>query len=196
MPIMPCGGASLQRDRRGGDPSKAVAPRLVVPGREAGFSWIMHLSGQLCGYWIAVQSSQPHRCLPHVGYMSLLSCSATNMASKRDQDQVFDVEVAEEEVLDPEPRMKRHRAADQSRSQSAQQNADTDPTTGQRYAFGGLDDASYATVPFDEELDVEDEQDALAYLRSVRYVFSHPTSVNLQHHKLRPLPPKARRAEC
>ncbi len=40
-----------------------------------------------------------------------------------------------------------------------------DDTYGQRCVFGGLDKA---TAPQDDDLEVEDEQDALAYLRSVR----------------------------
>lgn len=50
---------------------------------------------------------------------------------------------------------------------SSRRNASgVDPTYGQRGAFGNLD---YATVPSDEDLEWEDDTDALMYLRSVRH---------------------------
>ncbi|KAF6837459.1 snare complex subunit vam7 [Colletotrichum plurivorum] len=46
------------------------------------------------------------------------------------------------------------------------QNAHIDPTWGQKYVFSSSDGAT--TVPFDAELDFEDDADAMAYLKSVR----------------------------
>lgn len=45
---------------------------------------------------------------------------------------------------------------------------DVDETYGQRYVFANLDDPTAPSS--DEEFEVEDEGDALAYLRSVRLV--------------------------
>ncbi|KAF6806120.1 snare complex subunit vam7 [Colletotrichum sojae] len=46
------------------------------------------------------------------------------------------------------------------------QNAHIDPTWGQKYVFSSSEGAT--TVPFDAELDFEDDADAMAYLKSVR----------------------------
>ena len=47
--------------------------------------------------------------------------------------------------------------------------APMDVTYGQRLVFMSVEDS---TVPSDDDLEFEDEGDALAYLRSVRYVYS------------------------
>ncbi|KAI0125058.1 hypothetical protein BJ170DRAFT_585106 [Xylariales sp. AK1849] len=60
--------------------------------------------------------------------------------------------------------VKRHRY-NASLQPSKRQSSAVDQTSGQRYAFGNLNSA---TVPSDEELEWEDDTDALAYLRSVR----------------------------
>lgn len=68
------------------------------------------------------------------------------MASKR---------TAEDETELKAPKNKRHRTSR------------TDPTSGQRGAFGDL--GSTTTAPAgDSDLDCEDDSEALAYLRSVR----------------------------
>ena len=46
------------------------------------------------------------------------------------------------------------------------QNAYMDPTWGQKYFFLGQDATS--TIPQDDDLDFEDDSDAMAYLRGVR----------------------------
>ncbi|KAI0118303.1 hypothetical protein GGR51DRAFT_499001 [Nemania sp. FL0031] len=74
------------------------------------------------------------------------SFSGTNMASKR---------TAEDEAESKAPKTKRHKTTR------------TDPTSGQRGAFGDLGSATTAPTG-DSDLDCEDDSEALAYLRSVR----------------------------
>jgi predicted Fe-S protein YdhL (DUF1289 family) len=99
--------------------------------------------------------------------------NTVTMGCKRNQDEVDDILYSDDDEREVQSPPKRHRAAPKAAArQSKQQDAQTDPTTGQRFVFAGLDDDDFATVLSDEDLDVEDEQDALAYLRSVRYVHS------------------------
>lgn len=63
----------------------------------------------------------------------------------------------------PEPANKRRRDQASSKSKGAEQKPDA--TYGQRSAFGSLE---HATHPSDDDLEFEDEGDALAYLKSVR----------------------------
>lgn len=58
-----------------------------------------------------------------------------------------------------------HNHSDNNNNGSKQR--DVDPTYGQRYALAGM---HTRTVVSDEELDIEDESDALLYLRAVQYV--------------------------
>ncbi|KAI0153575.1 hypothetical protein BJ166DRAFT_360516 [Pestalotiopsis sp. NC0098] len=60
--------------------------------------------------------------------------------------------------------VKKHRFNGSSNS-SKRHGQGVDETYGQRFAFGNLD---AATIPVDEDLEWEDETDALAYLKSVR----------------------------
>lgn len=62
-----------------------------------------------------------------------------------------------------EPPSKRRR--DQAPSKSKVPEAKTDAVYGQRSVFPSLDEHTY---PSDEDLEFEDEADALAYLKSVR----------------------------
>lgn len=70
-----------------------------------------------------------------------------NMASKR---------TAEDDTESRAPRNKRHKPTR------------TDPTSGQRGAFGDLGSATTTAPTGDSDLDCEDDSEALAYLRSVR----------------------------
>ncbi|KAI0551460.1 hypothetical protein F4679DRAFT_539464 [Xylaria curta] len=65
----------------------------------------------------------------------------------------------------------------------------TDPTSGQRGAFGDLGDAT--TAPGDSDLDCEDDSEALAYLRSVRTQASTIPHVLVAKKAGPPLPPQA-----
>ncbi|KAK3363325.1 hypothetical protein B0T25DRAFT_527045 [Lasiosphaeria hispida] len=77
------------------------------------------------------------------------------MSSKRNNASLDDVAT--------QPSSKRRR--EQAPSKSRHSEPKTDATYGQRAVFPSLDDPTH---PFDEDLEFEDEADALAYLRSVR----------------------------
>lgn len=87
------------------------------------------------------------------------------MAAKRGLASVTD---AERDFSPSEPSTKRARNATGQQKKATnkqQQEPATDVTYGQRCCFPGLD----STVAYsDEDLDFEDETDALAYLQSVR----------------------------
>jgi len=80
------------------------------------------------------------------------------MASKRELEGVLETEPTE-------PARKRPKAA--AGSKREHQNANIDPTWGQKYVFSSLGDAT--TVPTDPDIEFEDDGDAMAYLSSVRY---------------------------
>ncbi|KAK0730006.1 hypothetical protein B0H67DRAFT_560480 [Lasiosphaeris hirsuta] len=77
------------------------------------------------------------------------------MGSKRDNTSLDD--------LSTQPSNKRRR--EQAPSKSRHSEPKTDATYGQRAVFPSLDDPTH---PSDEDLEFEDEADAIAYLRSVR----------------------------
>lgn len=91
----------------------------------------------------------------------------STMATKRDLASISDQQPTESETRTP-PSSKRARNA---RSGHTQKKQTLEPTTnvtyGQRSCFPGLDNAATAQDT-DEDLDFEDETDALAYLQSVR----------------------------
>lgn len=91
------------------------------------------------------------------------------MATKRDHDSAMDSDRDAIATASPPRSNKRQRSAAQSsdRPTHTQSQPATDPTYGQRCAFPGLDMAGPAE-PSDEEVEYEDDTDALAYLRSVR----------------------------
>jgi hypothetical protein len=80
------------------------------------------------------------------------------MGSKRDQTQFED----EDSTKLPPKRAK----YEQSSKARQHQNSHIDPTWGQKYVFSGLEGDT--TIPKDEELDFEDDADAMQYLRTVR----------------------------
>ena len=65
----------------------------------------------------------------------------------------------------PSSSTKRAKRDQPASKQRQHQNAYMDPTWGQKYFFAG--DLS-SSVPRDDELEFEDDTDAMAYLRSVR----------------------------
>lgn len=90
------------------------------------------------------------------------------MATKRDLDSVL--EPGADASSFPAPSTKRARNSNnagqkKSNKQQQAQEAATDVTYGQRYCFP----SAHETLSYsDEDLDFEDETDALAYLQSVR----------------------------
>jgi hypothetical protein len=80
------------------------------------------------------------------------------MASKRERSAI------ESEAI-PEPVTKRSKTSFRQKAGREHQNANTDPTWGQKYVFSGLDGT---TVPEDPEIDAEDDKDAMEYLKAVR----------------------------
>lgn len=80
------------------------------------------------------------------------------MGSKRNLD-------SDVETPPAAPSAKRPRREGAS-SKRNHQNAYMDPTWGQKYFFLGQDATS--TIPQDDDLDFEDDSDAMAYLRGVR----------------------------
>lgn len=83
------------------------------------------------------------------------------MTTKRDIDAVAGAD--SDEPL-PQPSTKRARSGNQKKSKQSSE-PQTDLTYGQRHCFPGLDQSA---VYSDEDLEFEDESDALAYLQSVR----------------------------
>lgn len=86
------------------------------------------------------------------------------MSAKRDYD-----DVDEGEISDDEPSPKRPRRLTGAQSRHRHQHSAIDPTWGQKYVFSNKGDAT--TIPYGEESDFEHDAEAMAYLRSVRYVF-------------------------
>jgi hypothetical protein len=89
------------------------------------------------------------------------------MGSKRDRDSL----AYSENDGDASVSNKRQRNMSNSNSKQSYSLPGTDPTYGQRCMFPGLDEA---VVPTDDDLEYEDEGDALDYLRSVRYASPCP----------------------
>ncbi len=85
------------------------------------------------------------------------------MGSKRNHDSVASPGM-DEAFVQPSKRQRWQQANGATKQQREPQ---VDATYGQRWVFGALGNT---TVPDDEELEFEDEHDALEYLRSVRYV--------------------------
>ncbi len=75
------------------------------------------------------------------------------MSTKRDNTALDDASA--------QPPSKRRREQSSVKSREPK----TDATYGQRFAFPGLDEPTH---PSDDDLEFEDETDALTYLRSVR----------------------------
>ncbi|KAJ9155373.1 Snare complex subunit vam7 [Pleurostoma richardsiae] len=84
------------------------------------------------------------------------------MASKRS---IQSISASANEDIPSQPASKRQRGKASSTGKPQQHEQKTDPTYGQRCAFPGLDESVANT---DEDLEFEDDQDALAYLRAVR----------------------------
>lgn len=84
------------------------------------------------------------------------------MATKRDIDAVSNAE-GDEPI--PHASTKRARNSGNQRKSKHSQEPQTDLTYGQRSCFPSLD---HSVGNSDEDLDFEDETDALAYLQSVR----------------------------
>ena len=84
------------------------------------------------------------------------------MASKRDLETAT---ASDQEAHSSQPSSKRQRNQPSSNNRAKTQQPATDITYGQRCVFPGLDDSLVHT---DDDIDYEDEQDALAYLKSVR----------------------------
>ncbi len=84
------------------------------------------------------------------------------MSAKRRHDSGASSSPEEDSALQSSKRPRMQAANKQQRE------AATDATYGQRCVFSSLGDS---TVPSDDDLEFEDEGEALAYLRSVRYVF-------------------------
>lgn len=82
------------------------------------------------------------------------------MGPKRDHDALI---YSDNEGPAPQPVAKRRK--EHSSAKSKPPEPKTDSTYGQRTAFPGLDEPAALS---DEELEFEDQGDALAYLRSVR----------------------------
>lgn len=91
------------------------------------------------------------------------------MGPKRDLSALAESEGEDVKSHPLNKRPKKQQAPLQSKGKE-QQLPQTDATYGQRCVFPLLDDQ---TAPSDEDLELEDETDALAYLRSVRYVLPH-----------------------
>lgn len=84
-------------------------------------------------------------------------------ATKREYD-----DVDEGEVSDHQPNPKRPKRLTGAQPRHNHQHSAIDPTWGQKYVFSNMEDAT--TIPYGEESDFEDDAEAMAYLRSVRYV--------------------------
>lgn len=84
------------------------------------------------------------------------------MATKRDIEAVAGTE---SDKSFPQPSTKRARNAGNQRKSKQSQEPQTDLTYGQRSCFPSLD---HIVANSDEDLEFEDESDALAYLQSVR----------------------------
>ena len=82
------------------------------------------------------------------------------MGSKRDHDQ--DVAFNEGDV---QGQSSKRRRRDQANGADRQYEPAVDATYGQRSVFPSF---GQSTVPSDDDIDCEDEQEALAYLQSVR----------------------------
>lgn len=82
------------------------------------------------------------------------------MGPKRDHD-ALSYSDNEEPALQPSAKRRKERSNAKTKSTEPQ----TDATYGQRAAFPGLDEPAALS---DEDLEFEDQGDALAYLRSVR----------------------------
>ena len=86
------------------------------------------------------------------------------MSSKRDHAAISYSDT--EDAPPAQPSNKRPRNQPQNRKGKGKaQEAKTDFTYGQRFAFPGLDDS---IDPDDDDMEFEDQGDALAYLQSVR----------------------------
>ncbi|KAG6052366.1 hypothetical protein E4U17_005882 [Claviceps sp. LM77 group G4] len=81
------------------------------------------------------------------------------MAAKRDLQ-----DLDQGEPTEPVPKRAKRQTGAASHHQH--QNSSIDPTWGQKYVFSSSNDAS--TIPRGQELDFEDDSDAMAYLLSVR----------------------------
>lgn len=84
------------------------------------------------------------------------------MSSKRDYEDDSDGHISE-------PTTKRVKKQS-GKSRQQQQSSGLDPTWGQKYVFSNQEAAT--TIPAGEESEFEDDADAMAYLMSVRYVWS------------------------
>lgn len=84
------------------------------------------------------------------------------MATKRDIDAATD---ADRDEREPQQSMKRARNSSGLKRSKQSHEPQTDLTYGQRCCFPGLDN-DYANS--DEDLEFEDETDAVAYLQTVR----------------------------
>lgn len=87
------------------------------------------------------------------------------MATKREADSDLD-ELAHQ----PNTKRARNNRQQQRNNKSKQQQTEpaTNTTYGQRCCFPGIDSKGAAGYHSDEDLDFEDESDAMAYLQSVR----------------------------
>lgn len=84
------------------------------------------------------------------------------MASKRNFDDATDSDVEGQATL---PSTKRQRSQQAASNMSKSQQPATDLTYGQRCVFPGVDQS---LIHSDDDINYEDEQDAMAYLQSVR----------------------------
>lgn len=92
------------------------------------------------------------------------------MATKRDSSHLVDSTDDHDEPdaaagYQPSPKRARNNNKKQQQQQQQQQEPATNVTYGQRCCFPGIDSNAYNS---DEDLEFEDESDALAYLQSVR----------------------------
>lgn len=97
------------------------------------------------------------------------------MAAKRDSSLIATDLDHDEPAADYQPNTKRARnnnnqRSNHNRKQQQQKEPATNVTYGQRCCFPGIDDQGDGAGYEDEDLEFEDESNALAYLKSVRYV--------------------------